>query len=281
MRQLFSFLLRYRFFFTFISLELLCTLMIVRNNDYQSSAVFTSSNQFVAYVYQINNSITSYIELPQVNDKLAKDNKALYEELAQKNAEIQQLKMNQIYSNTNFLPQYIYIPAKVINNSLLKTKNYLTINKGKKDGIEIGMGVVSNTGIVGKIKSCSDNYATITSLLHENIQIASRIKKNNIICTSKWGLLDYREANLLEVGRHVNLRVGDTIVTSGFSEVYPENYPIGIVKNINYPKSNSFLEVKMTLTTDFASLDYVYVIKNKRQKALDSLERVSTKDIIK
>ncbi len=273
MRQLFLFLYRYRFFFTFLAWEFVCTWLIIRNNDYQSSAAFTSSNQLVAYIYDIRSYLTSYIALPRINDELAQENKRLYEQIALLKKEIEVLEMNKIKQHTDFLPNYEYIPAKVINNSLLRTKNYLTINKGRKDGVEEGMGVVSSNGIVGKVKASTDNYATVISLLHENIQVASRIKKNNIICTTKWDLLDYREANVLEIGRHVNLSIGDTIVASGFSEVYPENYPIGVVKTINYPKSNSFLEVKIRLMADFASLSYVYVIKNKKQSEIDKLEK--------
>lgn len=278
MRQLFLFLYRYRFFFTFLAWEFVCTWLIIRNNDYQSSAVFTSSNQLVAYIYDIRNYFTSYIALPRMNDELAQENKKLYEQVALLKKKIEVLEMNKVKQNADFLSNYEYIPAKVINNSLLRTKNYLTINKGKKDGVEEGMGVVSSNGIIGKVKTCTDNYSTVISLLHENIQVASRIKKNNIICTTKWDLLDYREASVLEIGRHVNLSVGDTIVASGFSEVYPENYPIGIVKTINYPKSNSFLEVKVRLTTDFASLSYVYVIKNKKQNEIDKLEKAIKED---
>ncbi len=273
MRQLFLFLYRYRFFFTFLAWEFVCTWLIIRNNDYQSSAAFTSSNQLVAYIYDIRSYFTSYIALPRVNDELAQENKRLYEQIALLKKEIEVLEMNKIKQHADFLSNYEYIPAKVINNSLLRTKNYLTINKGRKDGVEEGMGVVSSNGIIGKVKATTDNYATVISLLHENIQVASRIKKNNIICTTKWDLLDYREANVLEIGRHVNLSIGDTIVASGFSEVYPENYPIGVVKTINYPKSNSFLEVKIRLMADFASLSYVYVIKNKKQSEIDKLEK--------
>ncbi len=273
MRQLFLFLYRYRFFFTFLAWEFVCTWLIIRNNDYQSSAAFTSSNQLVAYIYDIRSYFTSYIALPRINDELAQENKRLYEQIALLKKEIEVLKMNKIKQHTDFLPNYEYIPAKVINNSLLRTKNYLTINKGRKDGVEEGMGVVSSNGIIGKVKASTDNYATVISLLHENIQVASRIKKNNIICTTKWDLLDYREASVLEIGRHVNLSIGDTIVASGFSEVYPEDYPIGVVKTINYPKSNSFLEVKIRLMADFASLSYVYVIKNKKQSEIDKLEK--------
>lgn len=278
MRQLFLFLYRYRFFFTFLAWEFVCTWLIIRNNDYQSSAAFTSSNQLVAYIYEIKSYFTSYVALPRINDELAQENKKLYEQIALLKKEMEELAMNKAKQDTNFLSNYEYIPAKVINNSLLQTKNYLTINKGRKDGVEEGMGVVCNSGIVGKVKACTDNYSTIISLLHENIQVASRIKKNNIICTTKWDLLDYREANVLEIGRHVNLSIGDTIVASGFSEVYPENYPIGIVKAINYPKSNSFLEVKVRLTTDFSSLNYVYVIKNKKQSEINKLEKAIKED---
>lgn len=271
MQLLFQFIGRYRVFLVFFLLEFICGWFIVRNNDYQSASLFTSSNQLVAYTFETQNSIYNYFSLRQTNEKLESEKKTLLME------KINFLRsQNKIKYDSNFLSKYEYITAKVINNSLFKNKNYLTIDKGKKDGVNVGMGVVNIHGIIGKVKACSDNYATVISLLHSDIQVASRIKKNGVIATTKWDMSDYREAALLEVGRHVDLRVNDTIVASGYSEVYPENYPLGVVKTVSTDKNNSFLDVKIKLFTDFSALNYVYVIKNKKQKEIDSLQTATT-----
>ncbi len=271
MQLLFLFLSRYRTFLLFFLLEFLCGWLIIHNNSYQSAAFFSSSNQFVAYIDAKRNYVANYFLLPSINEDLSRQNEKLMSELAQ-------LKIERLKYDSSFLPQYEYLAAKVVNNSLFRSRNYLTINKGKKDGVEVGMGIISSLGVVGKVKAVTDYYATVTSLLHNEIQVASRIKKNNIICTTKWDMLDYREADLLEVGRHVDLKVNDTIVSSGYSQVYPENYPIGIVKSVSVNKNNSFLKVKMTFFTDFSALVYVYVIKNKRQKEIDSLQTTTITD---
>lgn len=272
MQLLFQFVFRYRVFLVFFLLEFVCGWLIVRNNDYQSASLFTSSNQLVAYTLQNKSDIDNYFFLRDKNEDLAYQNKKLKEEIDFLRSQ------NKVKYDSNFLPQYDYITAKVINNSLFRNKNYLTIDRGKKDGVSIGMGVVNMHGIVGKVKACSDNYSTVISLLHSDIQIASRIKKNGVIATTKWDMLDYQEASLLEVGRHVDLKVNDTIVASGYSEVYPENYPLGIVKSVSTDKNNSFLSVKIKLFTDFSALNYVYVIRNKRQVEIDSLQKTTTMD---
>jgi rod shape-determining protein MreC len=271
MQLLFLFLSRYRTFFTFFLLEFLCGWLIINNNNYQSAAFFSSSNQFVAYIDSKRNYVANYFLLPTINEGLARENEKLISELMR-------LKIDRVKYDSAFLPQYEYVAAKVVNNSLFRSKNYLTIDKGKQDGVAVGMGIVSSFGVVGKVKTVTDHYSTVTSLLHNEIQVASRIKKNNIICTTKWDMLDYREADLLEVGRHVDLKVNDTIVSSGYSQVYPENYPIGAVKSVSVNKNNSFLKVKMTFFTDFSALVYVYVIKNKRQQEIDSLQTISITD---
>lgn len=271
MQLLLQLFFRYRIFLTFVLLEIICGWLVIRNNTYQSASSFTSSNILVAQLYSAKNYIDEYFLLRSINEDLASQNAMLKEELSR-------LKFSGADTDTAALSQYNYIKAKVINNSLFKSKNYLTINKGSKDGVVVGMGVVSGTGVIGKVKACSEDYATITSLLNSDIQVASRVKKNNIICTTKWDLLDYREADLLEIGRHVDLKVNDTIITSGFSQVYPENYPIGRVKSVSLTKSNSFLKVKIAFFTDFSSLNYVYIVKNKKQVQLDSLQGKSLVD---
>lgn len=271
MQLLLQIFFRYRFFLTFLLLEAISGWAIVRNNAYQSAYSFTSSNLLVAQLYSAKNYIDNYFSLRQINEDLVNQNAKLKEDL-------RRLKIDQFNDASPLLPQYNYIAAKVINNSVFRNKNYLTINKGTKDGIAIGMGVVSGNGVIGKVKACSEDYATVTSLLNSDIQVASRIKKNNIICTTKWDMLDYREADLLEIGRHVDLKVNDTIITSGFSQVYPESYPIGKVKSVNLNKSSSFLKAKIIFFTDFSSLSYVYVIKNKKQNQLDSLQGTTVID---
>lgn len=271
MQLLLQIFFRYRFFLTFLLLEAISVWAIVRNNAYQSAYSFTSSNLLVAQLYSAKNYIDNYFSLRQVNEDLVKQNARLKEDL-------RRLEIDQLNDTAPLLPHYNYIAAKVINNSVFRNKNYLTINKGTKDGIAIGMGVVSGNGVIGKVKACSEDYATVTSLLNSDIQVASRIKKNNIICTTKWDMLDYRQADLLEIGRHVDLKVNDTIITSGFSQVYPESYPIGKVKSVNLNKSSSFLKAKIIFFTDFSSLSYVYVIKNKKQNQLDSLQGITITD---
>ncbi|MTI33626.1 rod shape-determining protein MreC [Xanthovirga aplysinae] len=272
MRELFLFLFKFRAFFFFVFLEIISFLLIVHNNRYHGAAFFNSANQLAAGTMDLSSNISNYFGLKGVNEELSKEN-ALLRELLQEREDSLMVSLESSVEDSLFKAQkYIFQPAKVINNSFRRSNNYLTISEGRGAGIEPGMGVVSSTGIVGKVKAVSKHYATITSLLHSNFSVSSLILSTNTYCSVIWDGNSPTKARLLYVPRHLPIAIGDTVVTSGFNAVFPEGTLIGTISNLDIQDNEAFYDIDLQLSTDFSSLPYVYVVKNNFKIEQDSLQ---------
>ena len=271
MLRLFQFIVRYQAFLIFLALEVFCGWLVVRNNRYQNAAFFNSSNQIAGGIHNFNNNITSYFQLRQVNDQLVVENAQLQTELTVLQNRLgivnQNLALNQVKLNN-----YNFIPAKVINNSTRRLNNYITIDKGASDNIEPDMAVINGQGIVGKVKSASNNFATITSILHPDVLTSAVLKKSNTLCTVKWDGRDPKTAQVLYVPRHVEVAVGDTVTSSGFNAIYPAGVPIGLVTKADIREESTFYNIDITFTTNFDQLSFVFVVSNILKAEKDSLE---------
>lgn len=274
MRRLFLFLYKYRAFLTFSVLELFSIWLIVQNNSFQGAKFFNSSNQMAANLLSTSGGISDYFNLVDVNEELAAENAALRRKVSQLKESFYDINVREI-KDGQVLNKYDFQSAKVNHNSVDNFDNYITINKGWKDGVESGMAVISTNGVVGKVRNVSRNYAVITSLLHGSVQISSTIKRTKDLATTKWDGLDPRKATLLHVPRHVVLNQGDTIVTSGFNAVFPEDIPIGFISEFDIRDGKPFYDVKIDLAVDFNQLSFVYLIKNNLKKEQDSLLNVT------
>ena len=271
MLRLFQFIVRYQAFLIFLALEVFCGWLVVRNNRYQNAAFFNSSNRIAGGIHNFNNNITSYFQLRQVNDQLVVENAQLQTELTVLQNRLgivnQNLALNQVKLNN-----YNFIPAKVINNSTRRLNNYITIDKGASDNIEPDMAVINGQGIVGKVKSASNNFATITSILHPDVLTSAVLKKSNTLCTVKWDGRDPKTAQVLYVPRHVEVAVGDTVTSSGFNAIYPAGVPIGVVTKADIREESTFYNIDITFTTNFDQLSFVFVVSNILKAEKDSLE---------
>lgn len=271
MGRLFLLLYKYRAMFVFVLLEILSSWMILSTDLFVSASAFNSSNSFVASTIEFSNSVQSYFRLDEVNSELALENARL-------NQEIERLRKSEFSINTestdlnSFIEQFEYLDAKVINNTTNWLNNYITIDKGFENGIEHGMGVINQHGVVGKVQSVSKHYAVLVSLLHGQVMVSSKIKRTGTVGTTNWAGQDPQIADLKFIPRHITPLVGDTIVTSGYNAVFPEDVPIGIVQEVKLEEDKNFHEVKIKLENDFTGLSYIYVIKNKMKLEKDSLE---------
>jgi len=274
MQRLFLFLYQYRAFLTFLALEVFCSWLIIENNTYQGAKYFNSSNRLAASILQTTNSITEYFNLKEVNDELVKENAELKTELRMLNQSLFNPEIS-IVSDFAILNKYSYQRAKVINNSTRRFNNYITIDRGIKDGIQADMAVIGNDGVVGKVKAASENFSVITSILHSDVLVSSRIKRTGDLCTTKWGGKDPKKADLLYVPLHVNIQEGDTIITSGFNAVFPEDVPVGVIKSFKAEEDALFYNVDIELASDINKLSYVYIVKNRLKVEQDSLEIIT------
>jgi rod shape-determining protein MreC len=277
MDRLLHFLYQYRAFFTFVFLELFCAWLVVENNQYQSTKFFNSSNRYAANLIRFSQGVREYFSLQKINAELAEENALLRTRLQQKIQTIETLQP--IPLDSSVIKRFDFVSAKVINNSTQSFKNYITVNKGRLDGIAPGMAVISSQGAVGKVKSVSDHYAVLISLLNTDEQLSSTIKRTGYFGTIKWGGIDPRLADLHYIPRHVDPQVGDTVVTSGYNAVFPENILVGTIASVNLSEEAPFYEIKVQLAQDFARLAFVEIIRSHLKSEQDSLELTTTGDV--
>jgi rod shape-determining protein MreC len=255
----------------FIFLEFISFWMIVQANHYQNAVFLNSSNQYIGSMLQFTSNIGSYFRLGQVNNKLAQENVRLHKEINQLR---QQHKKNKIEPVTDsvVVSQYNYTIAEVVNNSTHRANNYITINKGSKDGLATGMAIISPLGIVGHIKKVNRHFSNVVSVLHSKSEISAQIKKNGELGTIKWNGKSPKYVQLHNIQTYVKVQVGDTICTSGYNAVFPPRITIGTVKKVRQKPAQTMYELEIELATSFNRLDYVYAIKNIMKIEQDSLE---------
>jgi len=264
MQRLLDFLYQQREILVFIGLELLCVWLLVNYNNRYNAAFLNSSNRIAGSIAQTSSDVNEYFQLKELNRQLMLENERLLQQ-------VHRLSVDKgAFLDT--LERYRVIGARVINNTFDRSVNYLTIAAGRKDSVAVGMGVISATGVVGQVKSVTDRFATVYSLLHPNMLVSSKVKRTQTLCTVQWEQETYDMAGLKYVPRHIKLKKGDTIVTSGFNAVFPENIPIGVVEEIELEDHMTFYEANVRLTTDFTSLYQVFVIKDLLKEEIDSLE---------
>ncbi|MCB0491727.1 MAG: rod shape-determining protein MreC [Cyclobacteriaceae bacterium] len=274
MERLFYFFYQYRAFFTFLALELFAAWLIVENNQYQSTKFFNSSNKLAANIIGTTQGIKEYFSLRKINAELAGENAQLRTRLEQRNQSLYTLEIREV-DDPKIINRFDFVSAKVINNSVERFKNYITIDKGALDGISPGMAVISAAGAVGKVKSVSDHYAVLISLLNTDEFTSSMIKRTNHFGSINWDGKDPLYSQLNFIPRHANPVVGDTVVTSGFNAVFPEGVLVGIIEEVSLGPEAQFYDLKVKLAQDFSSLAFVEIVRSNLLEEKDSLEQVT------
>lgn len=268
MRKLLDFLIRQRHWFLFILLEVIAFLFIYHNNAYQQSIMLSTANVVTGHIVSVTGSVTSYLHLREKNRELIERNGRLEIEL------LKMQRMMEAMDTTTFngfivdSPRrfpYEVIMAKVVNNSVTYLFNYITINKGRADGVFPDMGVVSEGGVVGIVSTVSDHYSVVIPLLNPNFRLSCKVLGSNYFGSMNWDGRNTRYAKLEELPRHVEFNKGDTIVTSGFSSIFPEGIMVGHVYSFEKQRDDNFYSLTVELTTDFHRLSTVMVIKNYHQ----------------
>lgn len=247
----------------FLILESFSIFLFLSNNKYQNSRFILSINEYASIVYSYSDAITNYIHLKEKNKFLSEENAKLLSLIERQDNKTS----GSINSNNNF----IYKSTKIINNSITKRNNYLTLNKGVAQGVRNGMGVITQKGVVGIVQSSSKNYSIVISLLHSKTSIGIKLKKNNHFGILKWDGYNYKEATVNNFPSHIDISIDDTIVTSSYSMIFPENINIGTVKKIN--DTEGYYNIQIDLFEDFNQLNYAYIVESKSINEKKLLEK--------
>ncbi|MDP9047089.1 MAG: rod shape-determining protein MreC [Bacteroidota bacterium] len=274
MRNLLIFITKYNAFFLFIIFEVLSLVIYIKYNSFQKATFINSSNKVTGTLYTRVSEFYDYLKLKDVNDSLARQNARLRNQL-RSSFYTDTLNKHKV-ADTIYKQQYEYIVAKVINNSVNRSNNYITINRGSKHGIAKGMGVICDLGIVGKVLYVSDHFSIIQSLLHKDSQFSAMLAKNKEIGYIEWnGRLDPRMAVLRDVSNNAQPKLGDLVVSSAYS-LFPVGIPIGRISSLQTKAGGFSLNMDVKLSVDFSGLQYVYVINNKfapEQAALETQKK--------
>jgi rod shape-determining protein MreC len=270
MRNLFTFIYKNYFFFLFLLLECFAFYLVAKNNYYHRAGFVNSSNGLVSSINSSYDNVRFYLSLKETNNILAKENAALRSKMI--NSYIDFAVKTHRVADTALKQQYEYIEAKVVSNTTNRRNNYLTLNRGSKQGIEPDMAVISSTGIVGVVDHVSDNFCTVMSVLHKQTQVNAKIKKDGNFGPLTWDGADYQRATISDLPTHTRLNKGDTVVTSAHSITYPENIMIGTVESFGIKSGETSYTVRIKLSTEFKKLEYVYIVRNFYKTEQKNLE---------
>lgn len=257
---------KYNYVVVFLLLVVVSIVLMSRTSYYQSSKLISWTNSIAGGWYQGVHSISGYFSLKSENDRLAAENARLrarlessYISYTDKWSDSDSVYM---VSDTVYRRRYTYTEARVIKNSWSGQNNYVMINKGSSHGIRPDMAVISPDGIVGVVMSVSENFSTIMPVLHSDSRNSVKVKRTGISGSLVWDGVDYRYAQVIDVPTTHKFNEGDTIVTSGLANDFPEGIPVGYVMEAENLSGSGFYNVKIRLATDFNKLDHVYVINN-------------------
>jgi len=270
MKNLLNFIYRNNFFFVFLLLEFICVFILIRNNGYQGSSLLNSSNAISANIYAVQASSKEYLLLKDENERLAEQNTYLLNRLKLGYAALP-LK---IYTrhDTLYRQDYEFMNGKVINSSVTKRNNYLTLNVGSKLGVTRDMAVISSNGIVGIVKDVSPNFSSVMSILHKDVRVYCQLKKDGVYGPLIWDGSDYRYSNLINIPTYSRIHKGDTVITSSLSGIFPEGLLVGFVESYERRQNESFYTVKVRLSADFKKVNHISVVRYNKKAERDSLE---------
>ncbi|MDD3105208.1 MAG: rod shape-determining protein MreC [Bacteroidales bacterium] len=244
----------------FLVLQAGAIVMIVNNSYFQQNAILNFIRARQIRWWEKQSSWVAFTNLKETNRQLALENNRLLNEVARLTDPLTG-KSLQTKDSVALRDSFSYIPARVIKNSVNRQHNFLVIDKGSQDGLEQDMGVISSRGIIGVVSHVSERYAMIISLLNTQQRFTAELKKSGTFGTLRWDGVDYRRVFLSEIPQHIEISVGDTVVSSVFSLVFPPGIPIGFVKSGSL-KRGTFLELEVELFEDFKSLHYVNVVSH-------------------
>lgn len=276
MRNLLDFLLKYNYFLLFVLLEVICFILLFRFNSYQGSVFFTSANAVAGSVCEISSQVARYWGLEEVNRRLTARNVELELEVEALRRAVNGYAQDSMAARSlldKVYDSYHIYPARVVNNSVARFNNYMTLDKGSDDGIRPEMGVVCGNGVVGIIYLTGPRHSIVLPVLNPKSSISCKIRRTEYFGFLKWEGGDPQYAYVKDMPRHSEFMLGDTVVTSGHSAVFPEGIPIGTVDDMVDSHDGLSYLLRVRLFTDFARLSDVLVITSVKKEERTSLEK--------
>jgi rod shape-determining protein MreC len=270
MQRIINFIIRNKNLLLYLFLFAISLAFTIQSHSYHQSKYFNSANWLTGGIYKTSNGLSSYINLKKENEKLVQENLQLRNFLMNKEYNLQIAVDSLLFDSIQ--EDYNIISSRIIKNSYSHLDNYITLNKGSKDGITQDMGVITPNGILGIVENTSENYSRVQSILNRKSNLNAKIKNTNNFGSLIWNTKDYNTVQLVDIPRRVKIKIGDTILTGASSSIFPENVAIGTIKAFDLNTSKSSYSIDINLFNDMSNIKNVYIINNKNRKEIEQLE---------
>jgi rod shape-determining protein MreC len=275
-KEIIKLVIKYHFTITFIIIEAICFWLIIRHNEYQRVVFSRQASHVTGSISSMIARVETYTRLGEINRELVEENVKLKNRIEQLETEIVRQDSTWIeHSPADSSVIHEYFGAKVVNITFNRVKNIMVLDKGESRGIERELAVATPSGVVGFVLNVSEHYSNVIPLINIESRVSAMLKHGNYYGSLQWDGEDYRYSYLKDIPRHVKITRGDTVVTSGFSPIFPKNLVVGHVEEIGEDNTN-FLKIKVRLSVDFKSISDVYIIKNHRKAERETLEEEYT-----
>lgn len=268
MNNLLQFVVRYSAFLLFVLLEAIALVFVVKYNENQKAIFQHSSSLFSGKLFEMADDVYQYNHLQRIADSLSVENAGLKERVFNLERSVQRLIPPDKPLDSCILESFNLIPAQIISNSINQRNNHFTLDKGRADGIKKGMGVISKQGIAGIVDDVGSHYSTAISVLHSAARISASIKRNGFFGSLVWKEIDPAHMILEAIPRQADILVGDTVITSGFSFIYPKGIYIGTVERFWTQGGSNYYTIEVRLHEDIARMDRVYVVAYTEENPL-------------
>ncbi len=243
--------------------------MIVQYNQRQSVVLINSSNRFIGLINRKLNTIESYLSLRSENERLLQENVKLRNLLPDN---YKPNRLPQTYVNDSNLSQiYQYIGCKIIHSSTHKSRNFLTVDAGSLQGVTIGNAVISSEGVVGVVKTVSKHYASVMPVINADFKVSCRLNHDDYYGSLVWDGISSRGGFLNDIPFHVKVAVGDSLFTTGYSNIFPSGIPVGTVKKVSSEGGDNFYTIAVDLVVDYKKIQSVMVVNQLLKSDMDSL----------
>ena len=275
MNPLLQFLYKQLHWIVFVVLEVICLVLLFSFNNYQGSIYLSTANNVTARVIAGKDKVTSYFNLTEVNARLAMQNADLKERIVELESLLSLHRLDSLAQveavQRVHRSGYVITPAQVIDKSVNRTNNYITLDRGTADGVQPDMGVMGIDGVVGVVYKCSEHYSLVMPLLNSKSSLSCKVLGCNDIGYLRWDGGDACHAILHDLPRYSVVSVGDTIVTSGNSSFFPEGIMVGKVEEL-YPSSDGlYMTLKVSLNTLFSQLEHAFIMRKMDAAELEEL----------
>lgn len=266
MQQIINFIIRNKNFLLFLLLFSISIVFTIQSHSYHKSKFINSANFLTGGVYNSVNNISDYFSLRSQNNLLAEENNRL-KSLLYNSKENDSTYIDSLSFNT----KYKFTSANIIKNSYSLSDNILLLNKGKNNNIQEDFGVITSQGILGIINKTSGNFSTVISILNTTSNISAKLKKSNHYGSLKWNAKNPRLTQLVDIPKIAKFKVGDTIVSSGLSSIFPKDVPIGTINDFKLDNTENYYEINVLLFNDMTNIEHVYIIENINSEEINNL----------